>query len=379
MYYNDNKRRWYLKTRANLSILITSANNVIDKCNFNLNRVYNNVRNIYIMENNINIMENTLNTNMLYITANIKNIDKQNTDILNMYSYDHNIIINSIIQFRKLYNVIRPELSMMYAKTAILLKLRTNVSNISKRLYKDNDTTKYRKLKIKELVYLISNINHNCEKIMECNIPNTLIDITLKNMSKLTMYDGCILVANTRLLEYVVKLKYDIDYCSYYILLDIKIETLSNYADEIKSILDEINTYSDDNLNTNVCFSLYKYANRYTRNAINYFNDSLQLNYPHYLSCNEYYENSNRIFDNIKNTCDEINTIYYSLIKTNSTDQHQNNRCSICFDELNEYAYNYTKTICDHSYHEPCILKWYDTSQTCPICRDSRDAIYRNQ
>lgn len=40
--------------------------------------------------------------------------------------------------------------------------------------------------------------------------------------------------------------------------------------------------------------------------------------------------------------------------------------CSICY---NGYVSSGTKLRCGHFYHEQCILRWLETSNTCPLCR----------
>ena len=41
--------------------------------------------------------------------------------------------------------------------------------------------------------------------------------------------------------------------------------------------------------------------------------------------------------------------------------------CSICFDE--EIKISFTKTKCNHYYHNDCLRKWCKISNSCPICR----------
>ena len=41
--------------------------------------------------------------------------------------------------------------------------------------------------------------------------------------------------------------------------------------------------------------------------------------------------------------------------------------CSICLDE--EIKTSFTKTKCNHYYHNHCLRKWCKTNNSCPICR----------
>jgi len=42
------------------------------------------------------------------------------------------------------------------------------------------------------------------------------------------------------------------------------------------------------------------------------------------------------------------------------------NECSICLEINNNKM---IKTVCDHEFHEKCLLEWMKISKTCPICR----------
>lgn len=41
--------------------------------------------------------------------------------------------------------------------------------------------------------------------------------------------------------------------------------------------------------------------------------------------------------------------------------------CPICFDEVSLRCLH--KTECGHVYHKNCIIKWFETSDECPMCR----------
>ncbi|XP_065361991.1 uncharacterized protein LOC135955566 [Calliphora vicina] len=47
--------------------------------------------------------------------------------------------------------------------------------------------------------------------------------------------------------------------------------------------------------------------------------------------------------------------------------------CTICNDNLN--SDDKTVTSCNHSFHTPCLARWLETSQTCPICRQSCNSL----
>ena len=42
--------------------------------------------------------------------------------------------------------------------------------------------------------------------------------------------------------------------------------------------------------------------------------------------------------------------------------------CTICFQKLSE-THCSKMSICKHIFHTACILKWYDTDESCPLCR----------
>lgn len=45
---------------------------------------------------------------------------------------------------------------------------------------------------------------------------------------------------------------------------------------------------------------------------------------------------------------------------------HNKDNCPICF----EIVHRHGKVLsCSHTFHEECIIQWYITSDTCPVCR----------
>ena len=42
--------------------------------------------------------------------------------------------------------------------------------------------------------------------------------------------------------------------------------------------------------------------------------------------------------------------------------------CGVCYTKLPLHA-NHVFTMCGHLYCVRCLLKWWDTSSTCPLCR----------
>jgi hypothetical protein len=48
----------------------------------------------------------------------------------------------------------------------------------------------------------------------------------------------------------------------------------------------------------------------------------------------------------------------------------ENDSCSICYNDY-EKGENACKLQCNHFYHKQCILRWLETSKTCPLCRQN--------
>ncbi|PWA87264.1 Zinc finger, RING/FYVE/PHD-type [Artemisia annua] len=57
-------------------------------------------------------------------------------------------------------------------------------------------------------------------------------------------------------------------------------------------------------------------------------------------------------------------TVNNSLLKTLST-----TACGICIDEFMPQD-KIIRLYCRHVFHKKCILEWFSTNNTCPICRD---------
>lgn len=50
--------------------------------------------------------------------------------------------------------------------------------------------------------------------------------------------------------------------------------------------------------------------------------------------------------------------------------RHLKQTCTICFDEVKSTNSPNSKRLnCGHAFHLKCILKWFVTSNECPICR----------
>ena len=53
--------------------------------------------------------------------------------------------------------------------------------------------------------------------------------------------------------------------------------------------------------------------------------------------------------------------------------QEQQQLCAICADDECDHQWHTLE--CGHSFHTPCILKWFREAGTCPLCRDQTDTI----
>ena len=42
--------------------------------------------------------------------------------------------------------------------------------------------------------------------------------------------------------------------------------------------------------------------------------------------------------------------------------------CSICLEEIEDEEDKYI-TLCNHIFHQSCLIKWIKDNQNCPICR----------
>lgn len=49
---------------------------------------------------------------------------------------------------------------------------------------------------------------------------------------------------------------------------------------------------------------------------------------------------------------------------------HLTQTCAICLDEVKSTNTQHNKRLtCAHSFHMPCIMQWFQTSNDCPVCR----------
>jgi hypothetical protein len=55
------------------------------------------------------------------------------------------------------------------------------------------------------------------------------------------------------------------------------------------------------------------------------------------------------------------------MIKINSEQRNANPRCSLCWEDftVEERVADFP---CNHIYHDPCIVTWFQTNNNCPIC-----------
>ncbi len=43
-------------------------------------------------------------------------------------------------------------------------------------------------------------------------------------------------------------------------------------------------------------------------------------------------------------------------------------QCSVCWEDF-KVGESVRQLVCDHLYHEPCIVPWLEIHGTCPVCR----------
>jgi hypothetical protein len=51
---------------------------------------------------------------------------------------------------------------------------------------------------------------------------------------------------------------------------------------------------------------------------------------------------------------------------------HKQETCPICLDEVQPSFKTNHITSCGHSFHSSCIMKWFETSDCCPVCRSDQ-------
>jgi hypothetical protein len=84
------------------------------------------------------------------------------------------------------------------------------------------------------------------------------------------------------------------------------------------------------------------------------------------------YEDLIRLDENVKHPLDEY-SISILISQTETIDNNfnfteDNKRCLICFDDFN-LNHRVIRLPCLHLFHEEEILKWFNGSKSCPICR----------
>ncbi|KOM45234.1 hypothetical protein LR48_Vigan06g054000 [Vigna angularis] len=65
-----------------------------------------------------------------------------------------------------------------------------------------------------------------------------------------------------------------------------------------------------------------------------------------------------------------VNTLLKAVESPVKKSVLQTECCCICLDEFDLNAERYTLP-CQHFFHKKCITRWLQTSQTCPMCRQS--------
>ena len=63
-----------------------------------------------------------------------------------------------------------------------------------------------------------------------------------------------------------------------------------------------------------------------------------------------------------ENIINLVSTSYYTKVFDNSGEE-----CIICTDKFDGFI---AKLVCNHIFHEKCILEWFSNKISCPICRN---------
>lgn len=50
---------------------------------------------------------------------------------------------------------------------------------------------------------------------------------------------------------------------------------------------------------------------------------------------------------------------------------HKEETCSVCLDTIQRSQCHVT--LCKHYFHSECIRRWFETSDVCPVCRNSQN------
>ena len=69
-------------------------------------------------------------------------------------------------------------------------------------------------------------------------------------------------------------------------------------------------------------------------------------------------------------SCSEKDILKYVNNYQRTEEDMDNEECSICFNEY-DTSTKVSKLRCNHVYHNDCIKKWFETSGTCPMCRNN--------
>ena len=62
----------------------------------------------------------------------------------------------------------------------------------------------------------------------------------------------------------------------------------------------------------------------------------------------------------------EINLANSDILESN--DEYIGKECSICLDEITNESI-VRKTICNHVFHDECVIPWFKITNSCPLCR----------
>lgn len=61
------------------------------------------------------------------------------------------------------------------------------------------------------------------------------------------------------------------------------------------------------------------------------------------------------------------------VLRDNYCTRHLKQVCMICFETVPSTNSARTKRLsCGHAYHLRCIIKWFETSDDCPMCRQTQ-------
>jgi len=72
----------------------------------------------------------------------------------------------------------------------------------------------------------------------------------------------------------------------------------------------------------------------------------------------------------IKNDCEtcEGKNVHNYITKLKLDEKESEKDCSICYNNYTENN-DIGQIVCKHYYHTECILRWFENSKTCPLCR----------